>query len=120
MTESEIDDLNEKEAKQKLKSFFKHPAVDIYFSVKSQMESMAAQIERLDVDITDKENKHVTDVIMEFANKGAQISETMTKLRSQIDAETFLKEKQKRLQPKRDSPEYYVLKRKGENKKRGK
>ena len=51
---------------------------------------------------------------MEFAKKGAEISETMTKLRSQIDAETFLKEKQKRLKPKRDSPEYYVLKRKNE------
>lgn len=112
MTESEIDSLTESEAKQKLKAFFKHPAVDIYFSVKGQMENMAAQIEALDIDITDKDNKHITDVIMEFANKGANIAETMTKLRSQIDAETFLKEKQKRLQPKRDSQEYYVLKRK--------
>ena len=115
MTDSEIDDLTLGEARLKLKSFFKHPAVDIYFSVKAQMESMAAQIEGINVYVTDKENKHVTDVIMEFAKRGAEISKTMTELRSQIDAETFLKEKQKRLKPRRDSVEHYVLKRKKEN-----
>lgn len=89
MTNEEIDLLTEAQAKSKLKQFYQNPLADFYLALKMQIDSIAQQLYDLDFSITDKDQKHVTDLITDLGEKGLKIKDTLKGLLGDIDIEAL-------------------------------
>ena len=115
MTSKEIDKLTIKECKSIIKDFYKNPAINMYFSLVKQLDSISSQIEDLSIDVDDEEDGDKIDILFKWAEKGAKFYDTVKTLQKGIDLKTLREEKEKRLGAKTASPEFYAKQRSKKN-----
>lgn len=111
MTEQDIDKLSHQAAKEKLKQFYSDEyKAEMYLALTEKMKMITTSLDNIEkIDLTNKENKQIIDLITDLAEKGSKMADSLDKIREGLDKEILQKTKQERKKSKPISIEALVL-----------
>jgi hypothetical protein len=110
MTKEEINKLSHTEAKELLiKIFDDGYKARMYLALSSQLDKINEQLDTLEFNIQDKDDKQVVDYILDMAEKASKISKSMDEFLATINKETLEQEKKKKAKAKASSVESFAL-----------
>lgn len=111
MNEKEVNSLSLAECRAKLKQIYSDEyKADMYIALTEKMQLITHSLNNIEeIDIKNKENKQVLDLITDLAEKGCKISDSLDKIRESFDADILKKAKEERKKSKPISIESLVL-----------
>ena len=111
MTKEEIQELNESEAKELLTRLFDDGyKARMHIALSEQLDKINNQLENLEFNIPDKDDKQVVDYILDMAEKSSKIAKSMDDFLATINKDTLEQEKSKKNKARSGSVESFILK----------
>lgn len=101
MKAEDIDNLSEREAKERLKRIYESPYIKPFFSIQNQLDNLSTEIENATIKIDEK----TFDSFIKWGEKSMIIADNLQTMLSRIDSEILEQEKEKRLSAKKGSVE---------------
>lgn len=111
MTQEEIDKLSLQDCRKRLKQIYTDEyKIEMYLALTDKIKLITASLENIkDVDLKNKEDKQLIDLISDWSKKGGEMAKSLDEIREGLDKEVLAKEKRKRQQAKAVSVERMVL-----------
>lgn len=108
MKAKEIDSLTEREAKELLKEFYNSPYIGIYFSIKTQVDRLAKDIETTSIDF--KEDSAPFKNFMTWTKESLTVTTNLEQILSKIDKTILSEQLERRTKAEDGSVESYIRK----------
>jgi hypothetical protein len=108
MTVEEIDKLSASEARGLLKTIYNSPYINIYFSLKNQMDKLSKEIEASDIDF--KQDGASFKNFIAWGKDALTITNNLEQILSKIDVSALKEQEQIRTRAEVGTVESYVRK----------
>lgn len=107
MTLDEIKSKSKEELEQIVYSIHQSPYLNVYFSIKGQLDKLAKEIENAPITI---EEPKLFDSFLKWTEKSLTATNNLQEILEKIDREVLLKAKEERLSATETSVESYISK----------
>lgn len=111
MTRKDLQGKTKDELIEIVEKIYQSPYLGIYFSIQSQLDKLATEIEGAPITIEEK----TFDSFLKWGEKSLIIADNLQSILAKIDVDILVAEKEKRLQAKSGSPEAFRRNKDGQN-----